>query len=133
MPSRFKRIWTPVVGEVLTVAREAGNTEDRFCCCSDMVVGHVPREFSKLSWHFLRHGGTIACEVTGRRKCSPLSASIRVSSSFSSTSGYMYQLQNPYRRQTPSPHENYTYHECVKLYLGSHAVRCYRICSYAVP
>ena len=26
----FKRIWTPVVGEVLTVAREAGNTEDRF-------------------------------------------------------------------------------------------------------
>ena len=77
------------------MAREAGNTEDRFAVAitkDDMVVGHVPREFSKLCWHFLRHG--------------------------------------LYRRQTPSPHENY--HECVKLYLGSHAVRCYRICAYAL-
>ena len=60
----FKRIWTPVVGEVLTVAREAGNTEDRFAVVvtkDDMVVGHVPREFLKLCWHFLRYGGTIAC------------------------------------------------------------------------
>ena len=71
----FKRIWTPVVGEVLTVAREAGNTEDRFAVAvtkDDMVVGHVPCEFSKLCWHFLRHGGTIACEVTGRRKRSSI-------------------------------------------------------------
>ena len=65
----FKRIWTPVVGEVLTVAREAGNTEDRFAVAvtkDDMVVGHVPREFSKLCWHFLRHGGTIACLISQR-------------------------------------------------------------------
>ena len=37
----FKRIWTPVVGEVLTVAREAGNTEDRFAVAvtkDDMVA-----------------------------------------------------------------------------------------------
>ena len=71
----FKRIWTPVVGEVLAVAREAGNTEDRFAVAvtkDDMVVSHVPRMFSKFSWHFLRHSGTIACEVTGRRKRSSM-------------------------------------------------------------
>ena len=52
----FERIWTPVVGEVLTVAREVGNTEDRFAIVvtkDDMVVGHVPREFLKLCWHFV--------------------------------------------------------------------------------
>ena len=51
----FKRIWTPIVGEVRTVAREAGNTEDRFAVAvteDDMVVGHVPCEFLKLCWHF---------------------------------------------------------------------------------
>ena len=34
------------------MAREAGNAEDRFAIAGtkdDMVVGHVPREFSKLS------------------------------------------------------------------------------------
>ena len=60
----LKRIWTPVVSEVFTVAREAGNTEDRFAIAvtkDDIVVGHVPRVFSKFCWHFLRLGGTIAC------------------------------------------------------------------------
>ena len=32
------------------------------------VVGHVPREFLQVFWHFLRHGGTITCEVTGQRR-----------------------------------------------------------------
>ena len=57
------------------MAREAGNTEDRFAVAvtkDDMVVGHVPCKFSKLGWLFLRHSGTIACEVIGRRKCSSI-------------------------------------------------------------
>ena len=86
----FKRIWTPVIGEVVTVAREAGNTEDRFADAvtkDDMVVGHVPHEFSKLCWHFLRHGGTIACEVTGRRKHSSIEGKGLVVPC-------LYQLQN---------------------------------------
>ena len=32
------------------------------------LVGNVPREFLRVFWHFLRHGGTITCGVTGRRK-----------------------------------------------------------------
>ena len=106
----FKRIWTPVVGEVLTVAREAGNTEDRFAVAvtkDDMVVGHVPREFSKLCWHFLRHGGTIACEVTGRRKRTSTCISCRI------------RIAD--RR-----------HLHTRTILESHAVRCYRICVYAL-
>ena len=30
------------------------------------VLGHVPREVSRIFWHYLGHGGTISCEVTGR-------------------------------------------------------------------
>ena len=104
-------IWTPVVGEVLTVARETDNTADRFAIAvtkDDMIVGHVPREFSKLCWHFLRHGGTIACEVTGRRKRS-------------STSSISCRIRIAYRR-----------HFHTRTILESHAVRCYRICVYAL-
>ena len=106
----FKRIWTPVVGKVLTVAIEADNTEDRFAVAvtkDDMVVGHVPREFSKLCRHFLRHGGTIAFEVTGRRKrsCTCSSCRIRIVD----------------RR-----------HFHTRTILESQAVRCYRKCVYAL-
>ena len=106
----FKRIWTPVVGEVFTVARETGNTADRFAVAvtkDDMVVGHVPREFSKLCWYFLRHGGTIACEVTGRRKRTSTCISCRI------------RIAD--RR-----------HLHTRTILESHAVRCYRICVYAL-
>jgi len=30
-----------------------------------VVIGHVPRGFSRVFWHFLKHGGTITCEDTG--------------------------------------------------------------------
>ena len=36
------------------------------------VVGHVPREYSKLCWNFLSHCGRITCEITGRRKQSSI-------------------------------------------------------------
>ena len=106
----FKRIWTPVVSEVLTVARGASNTEDRFAIAvtkDDMVVGPVLRELSKLCWHFLRHGGTIACEVTGRRKRSSTCISCRI------------RIAD--RR-----------HLHTRTILESHAVRCYRICVYTL-
>ena len=68
----FKNIWTPRLGEVLLVKQEAGNTHDRRAVAllkaDRTVVGHVPKEFSRVFWHFLSHGGKISCEVTGRRK-----------------------------------------------------------------
>ena len=32
------------------------------------TVGHVPREISKLFYHFLKGNGTICGEVTGKRQ-----------------------------------------------------------------
>ena len=32
------------------------------------VVGHLPIEFSRVSWYFLQHCGRILCEITGKRK-----------------------------------------------------------------
>ena len=30
-------------------------------------VGHVPREMSRTFWHFIMHGGSVGCEITGMR------------------------------------------------------------------
>ena len=30
-------------------------------------VGHVPREMSRTFWNFIVHGGSVGCEITGRR------------------------------------------------------------------
>ena len=68
----FKNIWTPRLGEVLLVSQEPGNIHDRQAVAllkaDRTVVGHVPREFSRVFWHFLNHGGKVSCEVTGKRK-----------------------------------------------------------------
>ena len=67
----YKDVWTPSIGEVLSTTKERRNGHDRFAVAvtqDGTVVGHVPREFSKVAWHFLSHGGTISCEVTGRRR-----------------------------------------------------------------
>ena len=67
----YKDIWTPMTGEILEVQREPENEHDRRAVCllkSGTIVGHVPREFSRIFWFFLGRSGRIACEVTGRRK-----------------------------------------------------------------
>ena len=54
---------------------ESGNAEDQYAVAvskDGTVVGHIPREHSKLCWDFLRHSGRITCEVTGRRKRSSI-------------------------------------------------------------
>ena len=34
---------------------------------AETIVGHVPREMSHTFWHFIMHGGSVGCEITGRR------------------------------------------------------------------
>ena len=73
----FKEIWTPHTGEILLVRKEAGNVHDRrafaLLKADGTVVGLVPREVSRIFWHYLGHGGTISCEVTGwKRSRSPV-------------------------------------------------------------
>ena len=67
----YKRVWSPVVGEILQLSCEDDNDHDRFSVSvmkAELVVGHVPRRLSRTVWHFLRHCGKATCEVTGRRK-----------------------------------------------------------------
>ena len=67
----YKATWLPYVGETLLVEREEGNVHDSYAVSikkDDSVVGHVPREILRICWHFIGHGGTIGCEVTGHRK-----------------------------------------------------------------
>ena len=68
----FKVVWTPRVGEILRIGKEAGNTHDRRAVAvlkaDGTIVGHIPREFSRVFWYFLSHGGKISCEVTAKRK-----------------------------------------------------------------
>jgi hypothetical protein len=66
-----KRHWTPRLGEKLIVEREPTNAFDKHAVAvlsGSTVVGHIPREKSHVSWHFLLHGGTITAEVIGKRK-----------------------------------------------------------------
>ena len=67
----YKSVWSPRVGEIVSVDREHGNSHDRHAVCllkGSSIIGHAPRELAKYFWFFLGHGGTITCEVTGSRK-----------------------------------------------------------------
>ena len=59
----YKDIWTPFIGEILHVEQEAHSTTDHFTVKDETVVGHVLHEVSHLVWHFIKHNGTVTCEV----------------------------------------------------------------------
>ena len=52
----YKAVWTPTIVERLCVQREPRNAHDRRAVAvltsEDTLVGHVPREISKIFWHF---------------------------------------------------------------------------------
>ena len=67
----YKAVWTPYVGEELSLEQERGNSHDFYATTvkrDGLVIGRVPRELSKLFWTFLSKGGQITSEVTGKRK-----------------------------------------------------------------
>ncbi len=67
----YKSAWTPVVGEILHTELETMNSFDPFAVATTQhgqIVGHMPKEISRVSFFFLQHGGSITCEVTGPRK-----------------------------------------------------------------
>ena len=61
------------VGESLVCEREPSNAEDWYAVSVKQegdIVGHLPRNISRICFLFLRHRGTIECPVTGARKYS---------------------------------------------------------------
>ena len=70
----YKCTWpNPEVGELLTTKREFCNSKGRFAVAvkkNKVTVGHVPKEISHTMWHFIRLGGEVVLEVTGKRQSS---------------------------------------------------------------
>ena len=67
----YKTVWKARIGEVLSCAREPTNAIDRYAVSVfkyDTVVGHLPQKISRVCSSFIRRGGEIMCEVTGRRR-----------------------------------------------------------------
>ena len=64
----YKSIWTPIVGETLSLISGDTNEHDVYAVGlvkDDVIVGHAPREVSKIFHFFLRRDGTITANVTG--------------------------------------------------------------------
>ena len=56
----YKAVWTPFVGKILDARREDEDSHDRHAVAvvfDSCIVGHLPREYSRIAWHFLQHGG----------------------------------------------------------------------------
>ena len=69
----FKCVWTPFVGEILSLPQEHNNKHDHFAVAAQPInnkktIGQVPSEISNAFWNFLSNGGQIRCDVTGGRK-----------------------------------------------------------------
>lgn len=66
----YKAIWKPEIGQILDCVHEKDNTEDRHAVAvihKGEVVGHVPRENSKVCRFFLQRGGNLTVSVTGHK------------------------------------------------------------------
>lgn len=75
----YKEIWNPYVGEELQTRQELGNREDAHAVAiikntdkGETIIGHVPRELSRIFWYFLENDGEIFCIIVGNRRRSEL-------------------------------------------------------------
>ena len=66
----YKAEWTPEIGDAFQVKTEEENRHDRFAVAvvvNSNVVGHVPREFSKSVFYFIKNNGIVNGSVSGVR------------------------------------------------------------------
>lgn len=69
----YQSVWDAPIGETLLCEREVGNIHNTFAVAikkDGEVVGHCPRKISAVCSVFIRRGGKITCQVTGRRRYS---------------------------------------------------------------
>lgn len=68
----YKTRWVPVLHEVLPVKHESRNCHDRYAMAVmkrlpgtlvASVVGHLPREISRLTHFIIVHGAKVSCKV----------------------------------------------------------------------
>ena len=66
----YKTVWIHFIGKTLSLRIEDGNEQDSLAVAvikNDNIVGHTPRQFSRVFYFFLNHDGTIHAEITGHR------------------------------------------------------------------
>ena len=69
----YKDRWDAAIGEVLACEKEPHNVEDRYAVAvrkDEAIIGHLPRNLSRVYSLFIRQGGSIECIVTGARRYS---------------------------------------------------------------
>lgn len=67
----YHSYWTPVSGEILSTELDYLNPHDIYAVAikkDNIIVGHVPRDQSKVCSYFIRRGGVIQFEVTSARR-----------------------------------------------------------------
>ncbi len=79
---QYRSMWVPTVNEMLRVEPEISNPHDMYAIAtkkrfpgfsSDSVVGHLPREVSRITHFIILHGGRVSCRVTdAHHRRSPL-------------------------------------------------------------
>ena len=74
----YQDVFTPSIGEKPVAKREFNNTMDKQAVKvvkGDETLGHLPRKFSRIVWHFLARSAEISVEVKGRRRCGRMEVS----------------------------------------------------------
>ncbi len=69
----YEELRKAAIGGELECRRECRNTADAFTVTvikNGTIVGHLHRRISRVCTLFMRRGGVIQCQVTGRRKYS---------------------------------------------------------------
>ena len=67
----YKDDWNPSIGDIFALEIEETNQHDRYAVAvlvNEVIVGHIPREISKIVYYFIRNCGTVTGEVEDRRK-----------------------------------------------------------------
>ena len=69
----YEAVWTPTLHECLQTRQELGNPQDRYAVAvfkadttASRIVGHVPREFSRLFWYMRNNRQQKAVTPTSR-------------------------------------------------------------------
>ena len=69
----YHNIWDSAINEELPCECEVHNAMDHYAVAvirDNVVVGHLPKNISRICSLFLRSGGTIKVEVTGQKRYS---------------------------------------------------------------
>ena len=65
----YRNVWEPKIGDIVQCRLEPENKRDPFAVAvvnKDLVVGHLPREHSRVCHYFMVRGGFIHCTITGK-------------------------------------------------------------------